>query len=257
MGEPLALLQRRVRELEADPGMHKGRLIDTILQERLLDWDALFRAMHIRGRHRSKMRWRRAIITDCIRRPFPRGGSRKARPAAPVPETAAPPLDEKPSIAQVPELSGFSPEQVWGRFRCVFPVTREQLNGCRCSLAQLAVYRAGWVAPTGGLADAVDPAPLGWELLWTAHAGRVPVAVIGRALGWPDSLTDISHLIPPLARRLWPHGMDDAAADDLLVPRGCLPYIRRTACLLHGFQLGGCAPRGVWEAIKLPSRLAI
>lgn len=235
MADLLQQVRGCVQRLESEPDMRKGRLIEAVLGDSSIDWDHLFRSMHLRGRHRTKLRWRRAVITECIRRPFLRGGSRRSA-CPPAPPRSHP---EEPG-SPVPRIAAFTSESVWDHFRTVFPV--------------LALYRSGWLPPAGPLVNATDPPPLGWELLWSAHAGSVPVDAIARSLGWPPELFDVLHLVLPLARRLWPIHVPVAATG---VTPCALPYVRRAACLLHGFQLGGCAPRGVWEAIKLPSRVAV
>ena len=57
-------LQELVRSLEGQPEMRKGILIETALQDPSIDWDAIFQSLSLRGRHRTKKRWRRAVIQD-------------------------------------------------------------------------------------------------------------------------------------------------------------------------------------------------
>ena len=61
---PLETLQELVRTLEGEPEMRKGILIETALQDPSIDWDAIFQSLALRGRHKTKKRWRRAVIQD-------------------------------------------------------------------------------------------------------------------------------------------------------------------------------------------------
>ena len=98
-----------------------------------------------------------------------------------------------------------------------------------------------------------------WNALWVDWSASL--RAVARVTRWPDPLLEDSHLelIVPLSRRLWP----DEPWDQWVMPdtgflrRATVPWIRRTACLLMGFHLGGCSMRGVWEAIALPGRLTL
>ena len=176
-----------MQELESDPHMRKGVLMDRILHDPSIQWDHIFLSLNLRGRHRSKQRcpagashrhrcprcrWRRAVIVDAIRRPFLRGGARK-RVALPI-EPAVPHDVPNPSLPQrllkvapwfidVQELHAFSPHEVWARFRASFPV--------------LAVYRAGWVASASVAAVPEDLNLDAWSAVF--QNWRAPVDAIG------------------------------------------------------------------------------
>ena len=61
---PMETLQELVRSLEGQAEMRKGILIETALQDPSIDWDAIFQSLSLRGRHKTKKRWRRAVIED-------------------------------------------------------------------------------------------------------------------------------------------------------------------------------------------------
>ena len=164
----------------------------------------------------------------------------RAPPPAPIPYRL---LKAAPWFIDVRELQSFNPSDVWEHFRTVFPV--------------LAVYRSGWIAsseiatvPT--FLDAEE-----WNSAWSEW--RVTVEVLGRLLRWPESVMDVSNILVPLTHKLWPQEpWSEWLPEDQkgTVPRAIVPHLRRTACLCHGFYLGGCSPRGVWEAVSLPNRIA-
>jgi hypothetical protein len=142
-----------VRELEADPEMRKGRLIETIVRDASVDWDLLFVTLSMRGRHRTKLRWRRAVVEEAIRRPFLRGGARRRRrlPApAPAPVPAATAAQGPGPGDHTGELDTFDPLDVWHRFCVTFPV--------------LAIYRGGWRPMTPATTTTVD-----WDALWPGY----------------------------------------------------------------------------------------
>ena len=115
------------------------------------------------------------------------------------------------------------------------------------------MYRSGWLP-----SDAVSTEPLGlerdaWEAMWTP--GRVPLRNIAECLAWPDEVLGVLDLVVPMMRRLW---VDiDEGEEALDLERRTVPWLRRTACLLHGFVLGHCSVRGVWEAVSLGGRTAV
>ena len=59
MSLALGQLRERIRTLESDPLMGKGRLMETLLADPTIHWDAIFGVLTLRGRHRHKRRWRR------------------------------------------------------------------------------------------------------------------------------------------------------------------------------------------------------
>ena len=120
MASPLQLLRTRVRDLEADPDMRKGRLVQSIIRDSTIPWDALFVSLAMRGRHRAKMRWRRAVVEEAIRRPFLRGGARRRRSRCPPSPVAPTAVDHQHHCEA--ELDAFAPEAVWCHFRSTFPV---------------------------------------------------------------------------------------------------------------------------------------
>ena len=148
-----------------------------------------------------------------------------------------------PWYVDVHELQSFDPLEVWDQFRTVFPV--------------LAVYRRGWVSAVDVAQAPPDMDQAQWSDLWTQWRAR-PDA-IGTLLRWPPAVMDVCSLLLPLCRLLWAEEpwLDwfPPTADPETVPRAIVPLLRRAACLCHGFHLGGCSPRGVWEAIALPNRL--
>ena len=79
MVDALQQLRERISALEAEPRMQKGLLMQRILGDTSIKWDTIFATLRLRGRHRNKLRWRRAVIQDAIRRPFLRGGPRRGR----------------------------------------------------------------------------------------------------------------------------------------------------------------------------------
>lgn len=81
-GAALQRLQEAIRGLEADPAMRKGRLVETVLADPGVDWEQIFASLALRGRHRSKRRWRRALVHELLRRHFPRGGAHRGAAAA-------------------------------------------------------------------------------------------------------------------------------------------------------------------------------
>lgn len=135
--------------------------------------------------------------------------------------------------------------------------------------------------PAAAVAAAPRPEPARWEALWQQTgdgsgqtAGRsereegpvlwpasAAVADIGEALDWPEVLrhSETTDRLLPLCAMLWPRhpwavwvrGGDGAPPR---AARGAVPWLRRAACLLHGFHLGGCSVRGVIEAMRLPRR---
>lgn len=253
----LQALRERIQALEADPDMRKGRLIASVLTDPTIDWDALFAVLTLRGRHRGRQRWRRVLVQSLMRRHFPRGGARQA---------AAPPaavvgaggggraLCEAPWYEDVAELAPFAPADVWERFRDAYPV--------------LAVYRSGWI-PDAALASTAHPDPAHWAALWQRDAdGYADLADVAAALAWPDEVCAPAALvmIVPLCTRLWHElpwsvwavapadaGVSTDSSVDAAprVRRAAVPVLRRCACLLRGFHLGGCSVRGVWQAIRL------
>jgi hypothetical protein len=246
--QPLQQLERCIRQLEADPEMRKGVLIDSILTNETIHWDGIFESLELRGRHKGKKRWRRAVIQDAIRRPFLRGGARKRgvaclslRPAA-LPQRL---LKAAPWFVDVQELQSFDPREVWDQFCICFPV--------------LAVYRKGWVPSQDVANTPPNLDPVHWDSIWTEW--RTSVLVVGETLEWPPAVMDMCTLLVHLSRKLYPtEPWDDWFPEEIShtsVPRAIIPLLRRAACLCYGFHLGGCSPRGVWEAITLPNRLTI
>ena len=80
MSGALIRMQERIRELEGDEAVGKGQLLTLVLAIRPgggrsldpeIDWDSIFQALELRGRHRRKQRWRRALIQENLRRSFP------------------------------------------------------------------------------------------------------------------------------------------------------------------------------------------
>lgn len=180
----------------------------------------------------------------------------------------------------VAELAAFAPAEVWDCFRTAYPV--------------LAVYRGGWVGrrprdsttrkpngpfggrrtaargrvPAAATAAAAQPDPGVWEALWQRDGdGAAAVADVGAALDWPEFLQrrDAGDRLLPVCTLLWPDRpwavwtrrpavLADDAHHPPRVARGAVPCLRRAACLLHGFHLGGCSVRGVFEAMRLPWR---
>ena len=242
--DALEHLYQSIRQLDADPDMRKGVLAQTLLDDPTIQWDVIFRMLSLRGRHRAKQRWRRAVIHDAIRRPFLRGGARRSKPAQPKsPPPAEPvvrPLKLAPWFIDVRELQSFAPLEVWDRFRVVFPV--------------LAVYRSGWVASEAIATVTSELEPEVWSNVW--REWRTTVDVIAATLQWPAAVLDVLNLLIPFAQRLWPDEPWAEWVDAHTVARAVVPYLRRVACLCYGFHLGGCSPRGVWEAIILPGRNA-
>lgn len=244
-------LEARVRALEAQAGMRKGVLLATILADRTVAWDAVLAEAGAGGgpvrRGGRNRRWRRAVVLGLLRRRFPRGGynhnNHHRRPrgeAKPKKAEAAAPLRAAPWFIDVRELAAFCAGDVWARFQATYPV--------------LAVYRAGWVA-TSPIAEAPAAGSwdtAAWDALWRDD-GTVPLPALGAALGWPAALCVAPYLLP-LARALYPEEPWDAWTEPGAVRRGAVPALRRTACLLHGFALGGCEPRAVWEAVAMPRR---
>lgn len=244
--------------------MRKCKLMQTVLEDASVQWDEIFSTLALRGRHRSKLRWRRAVVQENLRRVFPRGGARENSgrrprgaqshgprtppgPAADAARRPVPSLRTAPWFIDVRELQAFAPLEAWERFRTVFPV--------------LAVYRAGWIASlevSRALKDRIDP-PL-WEAMW--QSGSATPEAIAFALQWPRAVVDVVGILVPLCQRMWPEEPwreawivpDPAGQGDGRLMRAAVPYLRRAACLLHGFHLGGCSPKGVWEAILLPDR---
>jgi hypothetical protein len=257
-----------IRRLEEEHGVRKCQLMDAIIKDPTVQWDEIFSTLALRGRHRHKLRWRRAVVQENLRRSFPRGGARAnsgrrpraaantvAATAAATTTTSGSPvvggrtpaaLRTAPWFIDVRELQAFAPLEAWERFRAVFPV--------------LAVYRAGWVASlevSRSLADLIDAAL--WEAVW--QSGTATVDSIAFTLQWPAAVCDVVGILLPLCRRLWPEEpwtdawiTTEAPDGAARVTRATVPYLRRAACLLHGFHLGGCSPKGVWEAILLPDR---
>lgn len=41
--------------------MQKGVLVQRMLTDSSIQWEAIFTVLQLRGRHRSKLRWRRAV----------------------------------------------------------------------------------------------------------------------------------------------------------------------------------------------------
>jgi hypothetical protein len=253
-----------IRNLEEEQSMRKCQLMDAVLKDPTIQWEEIFSTLALRGRHRNKLRWRRAVVQENLRRSFPRGGARansgrrpritggSRAPPTPGGEGVVPPsrplsLRVAPWFVDVRELQAFAPLEAWERFRVVFPV--------------LAVYRAGWIASlevSQALTDRID-APL-WEATW--QSGSATPDAIAFALQWPRAVVDVVGILVPLCQRMWPDEpwseawiVPDAASGDVRVMRAAVPYLRRAACLLHGFHLGGCSPKGVWEAILLPDRV--
>ena len=231
--------------------MKKGLLIETVLADNSINWDRIFQSLALRGRHKEKKRWRRAVIVDTMRRPFLRGGARRRGDSCNLPRVRAPPpapvsyrlLKVAPWFVDVRELQAFEPQEVWDQFCICFPV--------------LAIYRKGWasVRDVANVPSHMEPAL--WSGIWGAW--RTHVSNIGEALNWPPCVMEICGLLVPLSRKLYPEEPWEEwfpdGADTETVPRAIVPYLRRSACLCHGFHQGGCSPRGVWEAITLPTRL--
>lgn len=261
MMDALEHFRRRLRDLEGDPAMRKGRLVENLLGDPSIQWDAIYGVLHWKGRHRHKKRWRRTLIDKVLGRAFPRGGRRKEegpvptpvsvpRPAPPITVESDPPVDRivpsPPSYTDAgAELSGeVSTVDIWNRFRAAFPI--------------LSLYRAVW-NPHSPVARAAPPRSAEeWSGLWKGCAG-VPLLRIARAADWPVDLDPVLPLVGPLAAQLWPrHPWDEWITADgaAVICHAAVPFLRRSACLVHGFQLGGCDPRGVWEAIGLPHRTA-
>jgi hypothetical protein len=259
----------RVRALESDPAMRKGQLMERVLADDTIRWEAIYPTLSWKGRHRHKKRWRRALIVSVLHRRFPRGGRRRRRGGPPsaappqpqpqevggpeattegMPPRAGPSATAPPAVRAVSELADVSTEDVWNRFRVVYPI--------------LAVYRTGW-NPSTPVAHAHPKKE--WDDLWTAAAGADPAGPgkavtlrdIAHSLGWPAELDSGLPLVSYLATRLWPaHPWNEwMSADADAFRRDAIPFLRRAACLLHGFVMGGCNPHGVWEAIRLPERL--
>ena len=263
-----AALQRLglvVEALEADPSMRKGQLLQRVVEDSTIDWEALYPITGLKGRHRRKRRWKQCFVMEHIlKRVFPRGGSRHGgRPlrSAPPPGVGsvaagptAPPvrlLKAAPWFVDIQELAPFRPEEVWVRFEGLYPV--------------LAIYRAGWVATPMTIASPPSDLVLAeWDALWLnpERLGLCSLLSVGQALQWPSILlADAMELLVPMARLLWPaEPWDEAewvvavAPATWAVRRAAVPYLRRTASLVHGFQVGGCSARGVWEAMRIPTR---
>lgn len=237
-------LENIVRRLEADPVMRKGKLLTVCLSDPTIDWDGIFNAAGMRGRHRAKRRWKQAYVANVlVVRRFPRGGSRRgARP----PECAAldteRPLNTAPWYRDIRELSAFSTDDVWNHFRIRYPV--------------LALYRKGWVADNH-IAREAPCSLVAWEAFWEDRE-TASARDIGEVLGWPAVLLDEAHdIVVPIAVQLWkdcPWDTAWLAENGQAVHRAAVTFLRRTACLLYGFQLGGCSARGVWGAMRLPTR---
>lgn len=236
----VAHLLRRVRALEREPTMQKERLVRLVLGDPTIHWDEIYRVLALKHRHRGKTRWRRLLVAAAVQRRFPNG--RQPRP----------PCRADDDGAALAALGAFDPETVWERFRCTFPV--------------LAVYRAVWspASPIAAAPPVGGGATAAWNRLCHAirSAGHVDLATVADELGWPRRIADEAQRLRPdalttMARSLWPEqrwttwltaggcGVTDAAA---------LPYLRRAACLLHGFALGGGSARAVTAAMRLPHR---
>ena len=210
-------LRQLVRRLEDNPDMRKGVLTETLLRDASIEWDAIFYCLNLRGRHRAKMRWRRAVIQEAIRRPFLRGGARRSTvQMTPNPPIPSHPLKMAPWFVDVRELDSFHPQEVWDRFRMVFPV--------------LAVYRSGWVTANTTADSPPHLDPSAWKTIWKEW--RSTVDIIGHTLNWPSSVLDVSSLLVPFARKLWPEEPweDWIKTNDNTVPRAIVPYLRRVAC---------------------------
>jgi hypothetical protein len=160
-------LRQLVRRLEDNPDMRKGVLTETLLRDASIEWDAIFYCLNLRGRHRAKMRWRRAVIQEAIRRPFLRGGARRSTlQMTPNPPIPSHPLKIAPWFIDVRELDSFHPQEVWDRFRMVFPV--------------LAVYRSGWVTANTTADSPPHLDPSAWKTIWKEW--RSTVDIIGHTL---------------------------------------------------------------------------
>lgn len=207
-------MRQCVRILEANPNMRKGVLVDAVLRDTSIQWDVIFHSLHLRGRHRAKLRWRRAVIQEAIRRPFLRGGARRsAVPSSPQPPPQ--PLNRAPWFIDIRELDAFRPQEVWDRFRTVFPV--------------LAVYRSGWVASSATANAVAQLPPDAWASVW--RTWRATVEDIAHALDWPPAVVDVAALLVPFARRLWPdEPWEHWTTPPGAVARGAVPYLRRVAC---------------------------
>jgi hypothetical protein len=228
--EILHYLCERVRSLEANPEMRKGILVNAVIGDETVDWDALFTELQLRGRHRRRKRWRRVVLENTIQRRFVRGG-RRPRPR--TPPVGLPPISAADQDARA--FAGFSPASVWDHFCVVYPV--------------LALYRRGWAAdraaernravalrPHPETAAPIDPPPDSWAGLWL---GQPSVCDIGSVLRWPQDVMghDALPLVLPVARRLWPQEPWDrwvGAGGTAVQTRAAVPYLRRAACLLHG-----------------------
>lgn len=264
MVDALQNLRLRVQELESDPGVCKRQLVQQVLGDKDIHWDAIFATLKWKGRHRHKKRWRRTLIDSVIRRVYPRGGRRYGcrappekkyeeadiRESSPPGSTSDPKTDagdeEKNNniglhaVAAATEFDALPTEDVWNRFRVVYPI--------------LAVYRTGWNPQSPVALRRTKPKD--WDGLWSGSTGTAALRCIAHSLDWPAELEPGLHIVARLAIRLWPaHPWSDWMSDDAgAFRRGAIPYLRRAACLLHGFLLGGCNPFGVWEAIQLPTR---
>lgn len=257
--------------------MRKGRLIEQILSDHTIRWDAIYNVLHWKGRHRHKKRWRRTLIAEALCRAFPRGGRRPAPAATPSPMVATaalpppppggdpttpspspsasspstpPPLTPTANAEPSDDLGEIATAEVWRRFHTVFPV--------------LSLYRTAWnsQSPVARASPPDSPVSSRYEAAWKAAAAAdgggatLPLPLVAQILGWPAGLTPSLPLVVLLAARLWPsQPWGDWAADDgATLRRAAVPFVRRAACLVHGFAMGGCDPRGVWEAIELPRR---
>ena len=147
-------------------------------------------------------------------------------------------------------------------------------------------------ASTVGVVRMVDdrpPVPIRTDRMhtfWSSVVRPRPIArgVAGLAAGGPRRRQQraaagmvqgsVSTKNGPLARRLYPSKPWNRATARRISGRRCVrerwtstgadggsvhsgaavAYLRRAACLLHGFIRGGCALAGLWEAIRLPDR---
>jgi len=241
----LQRLESVVRSLESDPDMCKGTLVQRVLIDQTVDWDALYDCMDMKGRHRRKRRWKQwFVVHHLLRRKFPRGGSRRHSPRHLPADTPTPlPLKTAPWFVDIRELAPFRPEEVLEHLAAIYPI--------------LALYRTGWQPAHAVSHINVDFKIEAWNALWQEGEHQT-ILSIGSTLGWPLLLLqDAADIILPVARLLWPQEPWDAAWVEVgtgRVARASVPFLRRAACLLHGFQIGGCSARGVWEAMRMPTR---
>jgi hypothetical protein len=134
-----------------------------------------------------------------------------------------------------PDLLAFDPLSVWVRFQKVFPV--------------MAIYKSQWVA-TSSIAEA---SVYVWNnQLWVGSAKD-----LHQDMGWPNEI-DIMCIVQ-LAQRLYPEHQWTERLLDVDGTVHChmesIGYLRRAACVLHGFLLGPKAScTNVWEAISMPNR---